>query len=128
MSIVVVGLLTMPGSFALFATFSAKTGNRMYAGMMAKSNLDRIRTHHYGDPEPYNWNSSETLKVLNDIQIYEVLKHGRSVKQKVKVSDITFNRKVEYQNGSFIGKTDYNYDEITVTITWCRFLYEKVCG
>lgn len=118
MCIIVIGILALLGSFALFATLSAKTGNRMYAEMTAKAMMDRIRAHRYGDPEPFNWNSPSTLKVLNDIEINEVLKNRKSGNQKVKVSNFSFNKSVEYKNGSFVGKTNDNYDEITLTITW----------
>ena len=118
MSIIVIGLLTMLGSFALFTTLSAKTGNRVYAEMMAKSMMDRIRAHHYGDPEPYNWNAAETLRILPDIEMNEALKQKRKKKQTSRVSHISFNRHIEYKNGSFVGKTQNNYDVITITIGW----------
>ncbi len=118
MCIIVIGILAMLGSFALFATLSAKTGNRVYAEILAKSMMDRIRAHRYGDPEPYNWSTGETLKILPDVTMSEALAKKRSGKQKSSVTYLTFNKKVEYENGSFIGKTTDNYDVITITIGW----------
>lgn len=108
----------MMGSFALFATLSAKTGNRMYAELMTRSMMDRIRTHYYGDPEPFNWNSPETLLLLPDVEMSKALKGRKGSHQDSKVNTITFYKHVEYENGSFIGKTQDNYDVITITIRW----------
>ena len=112
--IIVLGIMAMVSSFAIFATMSAKTRNRVYAEVLAKSMIDRIREHEFGEPEPYNWNSSETVSILPDIPMHEALGRGKGTK----VSRITFKKEVEYKNGSFVGKTDGNYDVITITISW----------
>jgi hypothetical protein len=109
--VIVIGILTLVSCYGLFTAFSAKSRNRIYAEFQAKSMMDRIRAHTYGDPEPYNWNGTTTVTLISELPVYEVLsgKH---------VSTCDFQRTITYDNGSFVGKGTKNYDIVTITIRW----------
>ncbi|MCD4784157.1 MAG: hypothetical protein K8T10_10090 [Candidatus Eremiobacteraeota bacterium] len=111
--IITVAILTLLSTFSLVSTLSAKTRNQIHADLMIKSILDRIRAHRYGNPEPYNWNGTETIKIIPEMPISKVQAEPR-------VSIFTFTQKVDYENKSFIGKANKDYDTVTITISWAE--------
>jgi len=111
--LIVTAILTLISTFSLVSALSAKTRDQIHADLMIKSMIDRIRVHRYGDPEPYNWNDSETIRIIPEIRITE----AQSIQ---KVSTFIFKREVEYENKSFIGKGNKDYDRITITISWAE--------
>lgn len=111
--IITVAILTLLSTFSLVSALSAKTRNQIHADLMIKSMIDRIRAHRYGNPEPYNWNGTETIRIIPEMRISEA-------KSTPKVSTFTFTRKVDYENKSFIGKGNKDYDIVTITISWAE--------
>ena len=114
MVVIVTGLIMILNIVGSMSALAAKTRNRVYAEIMARSMLDRIRAHHYGDPEPEVWKNEEILKIIPDIPPKDAVNlSGRPVQ-----GAISFKRDIKYENGSFVGKGSDNYDIVTVTITW----------
>ncbi|MCE1246983.1 MAG: hypothetical protein LWY06_10095 [Firmicutes bacterium] len=109
--VIVTGILTLVSCYGLFTAFSAKSRNRVYAEIMAKSMIDRIRAHTYGDPEPFNWNGNTTITLVSEVPVAKALA-AKSVTYE------NFEQSVAYANGSFVGKAKGNYDTVTVTIRW----------
>ncbi len=96
------GFLILFNVFTLSMRSATASRNLTVAEIIADSTLEEIQAHKYGDKEPYSW--SQPIIIASVIQGHR--------------SNIEFNRKIEYDNGSFIGDTDGEYDKITITISW----------
>ena len=120
--VLAVGLLALVSLYSSFYTLSVKSRNRVYAEIIAKSTMERIREHDYGEPEPPSWNENVTLRFFSEVDASSAVKGGSGPGANLAV----FKKKVEYQNGSFVGKTDDNYDAVTVTLTWEEAAPQKV--
>lgn len=114
MVVIVTGLIMILNLVGSMAVMSVKSRNRIYAEILARSMTDRIKTHEYGDPEPVTWTEDEIVKVIPETDARNAVKGGspRAVTQ------VAFKKKVDYENGSFVGKSDKNYDTVTITISW----------
>lgn len=109
--IITVGIITLVGSLSMILSFSAKSRNRVFAELMAKSTMDRIRAHHYGDPEPYNWNGQESIRFVSEVDAIDAISGNA-------VQNLGFTRQIQYDNGSLVGNGSGNFDKATITITW----------
>ncbi|MCE1245160.1 MAG: hypothetical protein LWY06_00780 [Firmicutes bacterium] len=100
--IIFIGFFIMITVFKLSALHATQSRHLVIAQMIADSLMEEMRAHTYGDPAPAYWTEPE--QVLTVFQ-------GRKIQ-------ISFEKKIEYKNGSFIGKKDDDTDEVTVTIRW----------
>ncbi len=114
MLVIVTGLIMILNLVGSMAVMSVKSRNRIYAEILARSMTDRIKTHEYGAPEPVNWTEDEIVKVIPETDAGNALK-GSGDRAAIEAA---FKKKVEYDNGSFVGKSDKNFDTVTVTISW----------
>jgi prepilin-type N-terminal cleavage/methylation domain-containing protein len=96
------GLLILFTVFTMTVRDATTNRNWMVAELIADSILEEIQDHEYGSPMPPSWNQPQKLTAI--IQ-------GRSVVT-------TYERKITCLNGSFIGQTNGDYDQIEVVISW----------
>ena len=98
------------GVFVFFSVFSSsshhatQTQNRTIAHMMAESYLEEFKAHPYGDEIPKHWEE----KVEQPVTMF--------IKSRAK--KMTFHKLIEFENGSFVGKSQGNQDKVTLIITW----------
>lgn len=94
----------------LFAVFSGgyraavQSRNRTVAILYAQSLLEEVRAHPYGQPAPPSW----TAPVAHPV---DVIVEGRK-------QHYEFAQQVSYANSSFIGLSDQDADEVTITLKW----------
>lgn len=100
--IIFTGFFIMITVFKLSALHATQSRHLVLAEVIADSLIEEMTAHTYGDPAPAYWTEPE--EVLTVFQ-------GRKLQVK-------FEKKVEYLNGSFIGKTSDDNDEVMITIRW----------
>lgn len=102
--LLIFGVVTFLSVFTSSAHQATQSRNRTVATIHAENLLEEIEAHPYGEPAPQSWNE-ETVSPV------ELWLNGRP--QVIKVS-----QKVEFENGSFIGDANGDFDLVTVTLTW----------
>lgn len=98
------GFLVVATLMAASLRLSVQSRNRTYAYLVAESTVEMLNTHRYGEPQPDFWTEPEYSRVI--------------VEGAPQVQVTEFKKKFSYKNGSFIGKSDEDYDRVTVEITW----------
>lgn len=78
--------------------------DRTAAILLANSLMDEFEAHPYGDPEPKWWSD----KVDHPVNVWV---EGR-------LTQMDFHKKIDYKNGSFVGKAAAEEDEVFITISW----------
>ncbi len=102
MFIIFTGFFVLISVFKLSTLHATQSRHQVLAELVADSMIEEITAHDYGDPDPPSWTEpQEMLSVFQGKKLY-----------------IKFEKIIEYKNGSFIGKTDDNTDEITIRIRW----------
>lgn len=102
--VIMSGILTVLSVMAMSLRLSTQTRHRSYAHMVAENMVEKFRDHRYGEPEPASWTKPETSRVI--------------VEGVPSPLTTDFNKKIQYKNGSFVGKTQDDTDFIELTITW----------
>ncbi|MGE0491547.1 MAG: hypothetical protein AB7S38_20215 [Vulcanimicrobiota bacterium] len=108
---IVIALILMTlGFFTFFSVFSssarqsAQSRMRTLAARVAINYLEEFEAHPYGEPAPKNWSEETDTPAVLFIK-------GRQ-------QQMILHKKIEFQNGSFIGNAADNNDIVTLTLTW----------
>lgn len=102
--LMVLGFFTFFSVFSSSARQSAQSRMRTLASRVAINYLEEFEAHPYGEPPPKNWlEETDTPAVL--------FIKGRQ-------QQMILHKKIEFENGSFIGKSTENNDVATITLTW----------
>ncbi len=103
-ALLIFGIVTFLSVFTSSAHLATQSRNRTVATIQAENILEEIEAHPYGSPAPQSWDE-ETVRPV------ELWLGGRE-------SVIEISQKVEYENGSFVGNANGDFDLVTVTLTW----------
>jgi type II secretory pathway pseudopilin PulG len=111
--ILALALLIVTG-FAMLSFFTQSgkhavhTRHRKLALVTAQNLLEEVRAHPYGEPAPKTW-PLDPQNPLTESYLF-VLAGNRQAED--------FKKSMTFQNGSLIGKTQDDFDEVTVKVTW----------
>lgn len=103
-AILLIAFLVFMSVFSSSSRTQIQTRNRTAAILLANSLMDEFEAHPYGSPEPKWWSSPVDQPV-------KVWVHGKPVQ-------MDFHKKLEYENGSFVGKAEGDTDVVKITISW----------
>lgn len=130
LDVILTTVLIAVALIALYATFgsgyrhSVMTRNQIAANFLVSSFFEEVQAHDYGNPAPPSWPVAGfgTAAVADppagwqgagfpSTQSLPVYVEGR-------VQASNFHRQLTLANGSLVGKTPANWDEVTLTVTW----------
>lgn len=105
LAVAMFGFVTLVSVFRSSYQHATMSRNRTVGCGIMQSLLDEIEEHPYGTPAPKSWGVEEEVPCQLWIE-------GRP-------QDMTFHKKLEFQNGSFVdkSKTDQT-DFVTITLSW----------
>ena len=110
MEVIIASVLICTSFLILFSVFSSSSSlavqsrNRSVALILAQSWMEEIRAHPYGAPPPEHWADEIETPVVAWVE-------GNP-------QDMNFWKTISYSNGSFIGNSTLDYDEVTVVFEW----------
>jgi len=104
LAVMLISLLVFFSVFSSSSQHSVQSRNRTVATMLANTMMDEIAAHPYGSPRPKSW----TAAVDRPVQAWV---EGNP-------QEMDFHKKIEFQNGSFVGDAAGDTDLATVTISW----------
>jgi hypothetical protein len=100
--IIFTGFFIMITVFKLSALHATQSRHLVLAELVADSLIEEMSAHNYGDPAPASWTEpEEVLTVFQGRKLY-----------------VKYEKKIEYLNGSFVGKSKDDTDEIMITVKW----------
>lgn len=124
--IIAVALVALYGTFMNSYKLSVMTRNQIAAHFLATSFFEEVEGHNYGDPAPAAW----PVPTVGDppatpppppsnwegagwpgTQSLPVYVEGR-------IQASNYHRQLSLRNGSLVGKSTDNWDEVCLIITW----------
>ncbi len=103
-ALILFGLLVFFSVFSSNSKHSTQSRNRTVAHLLATNLIEEVEAHSYGAPQPRSWSDETELPAELWIQ--------------GKPQQLKFQKKVEFENGSFVGQTADNSDLVRITISW----------
>lgn len=104
LALVVMAFLVFMSIFSSSSRHSVQSRNRTVAILLANNLMDEFEAHKYGDPAPPSW----TQPLAQPVQVWV---ESRS-------QQMDFHKRLQFQNGSFVGNTTGDQDLVNVTISW----------
>ncbi len=102
--IIFAGFFVIISVLKLSALHATQSRHAIVARLIADSLIEEVTAHTYGEPAPPSWTEPHYI-----ISVFQ----GRKL-------NVKFERKIEYQNGSFVGNTEGDTDELLIIIKWAE--------
>lgn len=102
--IVLMAFLVFMSVFSSASRQTIQSRDRTAAILLANSLMDELEAHPYGAPAPQSWSNPVDRPVAVWVQ--------------GKRTTMDFHKKVEFENGSFVGSVAGDSDVATITINW----------
>ena len=102
--IVLMAFLVFMSVFSSASRATIQSRDRTAAILLANSLMDEMEAHPYGAPAPKSW----SLQVDRPVGVWV---EGRK-------TTMDYHKRVEFENGSFIGSVAGDSDVATITISW----------
>lgn len=104
LSLLIIATLVFLSVFSSSSQHALQSRNRTVATLLAHSLMDEMEAHPYGSAPPKSWETAV----------------DRPVKAWVEGNpqEMSFHKKITYQNGSFVGTAAGDSDVATITISW----------
>ena len=102
--LICVSFLVLFSIFTSSSSLAVQSRNRSVAMILAQSWMEEIRAHAYGAPAPDHWAEEMETPVVAWVE-------GRP-------QDMNFWKTISYANGSFIGNSALDFDEVTIIFEW----------
>ncbi|MBT9585015.1 hypothetical protein IV102_16855 [bacterium] len=104
LGLMVTAVFTLLSVFTSSSRHAVMSRNRTVAILVCHNMLDECKAHPFGRPAPKIWSESRETPVT-------VYVEGRP-------QEMEFKKTVTYANGSFVGKTAGDSDEVTIKVEW----------
>lgn len=104
LAIAMFGFMTLITVFRANYKSSNQSRNRTVACGIMQTLMDEIEAHPYGLPAPPSWSTVEETPAQLWIE-------GRP-------QEMIYHKKIEFQNGGFVGTSANQTDMVTITLSW----------
>ncbi len=108
MGLMVTAIFTLISVFSSSSRHAVMSRNRTVAILLGHSYLDEFKSHAYGAPAPKHWLESRE----NPVTVYV----------ESRPQQMEFSKTLSYANGSFVGQSQGDSDEVTLKIEWSEGL------
>lgn len=119
-------LIAVPTIYSTMTTnyrHSVVSRNRVAANFISRSFFEEVSGHPFGQPAPKSWpvpvvggtfpSTPAGWENLGWPAVQDIVVFVEDRQQKM-----TFLRQVQLKNGSLIGKSTENFDQLTIKVTW----------
>ena len=104
LGLIVTAVFTLLSVFSSSSRHAVISRNRTVAILVCQNMLDEFKAHPFGRRPPNNWDNELETPVT-------VYVEGRP-------QEMEFHKTLSYANGSFVGNSTADSDEVTVKVEW----------